>query len=67
MKLTVALLKALWVWGLLAWLYVVSNVYLCPECQFAPLSVYVPVPTDLAGVLAFAASFAAFVLWEIER
>jgi hypothetical protein len=62
-KLLVAFLKGVWVWGLIAWLYVVSNVYLFPEYQFGPLSIYVPIPTDLAGVVAFAVSFAAFVLW----
>lgn len=62
-----AVLKGLWIYGLVLWAYVVFAVYITPETQTLPLSYYVWIPTDLAGVLAFAVSFASFILWEFLR
>lgn len=69
MKLLLAFLKAIWIWGLLAWLYVVAIVLnpLTAPSQFWPLSVYVPIPTNLFGVSGFAISFIAFIVWEWKR
>jgi hypothetical protein len=66
-KAILALLKTTWVYGLITWLYVVSNLYVFPEFQFVDLSRYVPVPTDLVGIVAFAASAASFAGWEYLR
>lgn len=63
MKPFLAFLKALWIWGLLTWLYVVADIHIFPEAQFWNLSVYVPIPTNLVGIVAFIVSFVAFVLW----
>ena len=65
-KLLVAILKGIWIWGLLSWLYVVGIVFnpLTAPSQFWPLSVYVPLPTNLFGVSGFAISFVAFIAWE---
>lgn len=66
-KSLVALTKGVWIWGLFTWAYVVLNITLFPQAQFWDLSVYVPIPTDLVGVLSFLVSFVAFVLWEWSK
>jgi hypothetical protein len=65
-KLLVALLKGIWIWGFAAWVYVVATVLdpVTTAYQFLALSEYVPIATNLVGVVCFAASFVAFVLWE---
>ena len=69
LKPLLALLKAIWIWGLLTWVYVVATVldpvtapYLTSE-----RSEYIPVPVDLVGLVAFGVSFIAFVLWEWQK
>jgi len=56
------LLRACWLYSFILWLYVVSNVYVFPADQLLNLSYYVPIPTNLLGVSAFAASFIFLVL-----
>lgn len=64
-----AILKGLWIYGLILWAYVAATILdpITAPFQTAPLSVYVPLPTDLVGVVAFIISFVAFVLWEDGR
>lgn len=69
MKLYLAFLKGVWVFGLLAWAYVAA-IILDPSTQASqlwPLSFYVPIPTDLVGVLGFVLAFPAFIVWEWRR
>jgi hypothetical protein len=66
-KFLVATLKGIWIWGLLAWLYVIADIHLCPPCQFYQLSVYVPIEENLFGDLAFGVSLVAFILWEWKK
>ena len=69
MTLLLSILKGIWVWGLLAWVYVVASV-LNPTTapwQTFPLSYYIPLPTNFVGVTSFAVSFIAFILWEWRR
>lgn len=68
-RLALAVSKAIFVYGLLAWLYVVAIVLnpLTAPSQTWPLSYYVPIPTNFFGVSGFAISFIAFILWEWKR
>ena len=65
-KLKLAILKGLYLWGFAAWVYVAAIVLnpFTSESQFGPLSVYIPIPTNLFGDSAFAISFVAFILYE---
>lgn len=67
--LLLAILKGLWVWGLISWLWVAAVVLdpVTTQSQFDQLSLYVPIPTDLFGVAAFVIAFFAFILWEWQR
>ena len=67
--LAAAVFKGLWVYSLLAWVYVVASVLdpVTTAYQTFPLSIYVPIPTNLVGVSAFVISWVSFVLWEYLR
>ena len=56
-------LRAVWVFCLLAWAYVVVDRWVNPQLQKADLSPFVPVPQDVVGIGAFALGFIAFALW----
>jgi hypothetical protein len=67
-KLIVSLLKGIWIYSLILWLYIVAdNLIYNFAHQYMPLSNYVPIPEDLIAVLAFAVSFLSFVSWEYLR
>ena len=66
-KLATAVAKATWIFGLLAWLYGVSNVYLFPQDQYVELSQYVPIATNLFTDASFMIAFFAFIIWEYLR
>ena len=62
-----SLLKGLWIDLLIMWLDIVADMFVFPQYQFGPISIYVPIPQDLIAVVAFPASFLAFVAWEYLR
>jgi hypothetical protein len=64
-KLIVSLLKGVWIYSLILWLYiVVDNLIYNFAHQYDPLSNYVPIPEDLLALLAFAASFLCYLGWD---
>ena len=68
-RLSLAILKGLWIWGFASWVYAVA-IQLDPAttwAQYGRLSIYIPIPVDVYGIFSFAVSFAAFVLWEWKR
>jgi hypothetical protein len=63
-----SVLKGIWVYSLLLWVYIVVSVLLRPEWQYFELSVYVPIRENILAVVAFAVSFVSFVGWQyLER
>ena len=68
-KLYLATLKGIWLWGLLSWVYVAAIVLdpVTTHSQLQDLSFYVPIPTNLFGVLGFVVSFIAYVLWSWRK
>ena len=69
MKLYLSILKGLWVFGLLDWIYVVASVLdpITAPYQLANISYLVPVPTNFVGVSAFIISFFAFIGYEWKK
>ncbi len=66
MKLYLAVLKGLWVFGLLSWAYVAA-IILDPSTassQIEPLSYYIPIETDIVGIVGFVVAFPAYILWS---
>jgi hypothetical protein len=63
-RLALAVSKGIWIFGLLGWLYGVSNVYLFPQFQLINLSYYVPIPTNLFTDGCFVIALFAFIIWE---
>ncbi len=66
-KLTISFLKGLWIYTLLLWAYIVADMFVFPQYQFAPISRLLPIPQDLLAIIAFPVSFLAFVGWEYAR
>jgi hypothetical protein len=64
MKLTErGTLRAVWVFSLIAWLYVAIDRWVNPQLQKAAMSPYIPIPQDIVGIISFAVAFIAFALW----
>ena len=65
-KLLSSLLETVWIYSLLVWGYVVASILdpITFAYQFGPFSRYVPIPTDLVGLIAFTASAVSFALWK---
>jgi hypothetical protein len=61
--LTKGIMRAVWVFSLLAWGYVIIDRWVNPQLQKADLSPFVPVPQDVVGILAFVVGFASFAIW----
>ncbi len=66
-KLAVPLLKALWIYTLILWMYIVADMFVFPQYQYDPISRFVPIPQNLIAVTAFPVSFLAFAVWEYLR
>ena len=68
-RLLLALLKALWIWGLASWVYAAAIVLdpVTAPYQTDSLSIYIPIPVDVYGIVGFVVSFVAFVLWEWKK
>jgi hypothetical protein len=66
-RFQLALLKGVWIFSILAWLYTSVAVNLYPKISFEAFSPYVPIPTDVVALSSFIIAFAAFVLWEYLR
>ena len=69
MKLYLAILKGLWVFGLLAWGYVAA-IILDPNTsssQTWPISYYIFIPTNVVGIVGFVVAFPAFILYEWKK
>ncbi len=58
------ILRAIWVFSLLAWGYVIIDRWINPQLQKDLISAYVPIPQDLAGIVAFGVGFVSFALWS---
>ena len=57
-------LKALSIYLLILWAYVVATVIVRPEWQFYNLTVYLPIHEDIFAMFSFAASFFCFIGWQ---
>lgn len=66
MKFLLAVLEGVWKFGLLLDIYVLAVVLdpVTTASQAKPLSVYIPIPTDLVGIISAVGSFWAFVLYR---
>lgn len=60
-------LKATAIYAFAAWLYVVANIFVFPQWQLTNVSQYIPIPTNVFGISAFATSFMSFFLWEWSK
>ena len=68
-KLGLAILKGVSIYALLTWGWVCASI-LAPVTnpfQTASLSYYIPIPTDVVGITAFAISLITYILWEWLR
>ena len=66
-KFAVSFFLGLWIYSFVLWLYIVAALFRFPPSQFEPLSMYVPIRSDLLAVIAFPISFVSFVLWDYLR
>jgi hypothetical protein len=62
-----SLFLTLWIFGLIVFVYVWTNVYVFPQDQYAGLSNYVNIPTDLVGVSSFIIAGISFFLWNLIK
>jgi len=60
----VSLLKGIWIYGLILWVYVAVDAFLFPEYQFLGISAWIPIPQNILADFAFPISFISFVWWE---
>lgn len=64
-RLTV-ILKALWIYFTLLWGYIAIENLIYPSMVYSSnFSYYIPIKTDLLGILAFCASFVFFILQKL--
>jgi len=67
-RFLVSLLKGVWIYSLIIWVYIVADMFLFPKYQFDPISRYVPIiPQDFIATIAVPISFISFVAWEYLR
>jgi hypothetical protein len=63
-SLAVVFFKALWIYSLILWGFIVLFFFVYPTDQYDQLSIYVPIPQNLLAILAFPVSFVSFIIWE---
>ena len=56
--------KALWIYSLILWGFIVVFFFAYPSQQYDQLSIYVPIPQNLLAIVAFPVSFVSFIVWE---
>ena len=66
-KFVISLLKGLWIYCLILWAYIVADMFVFPQFQFGPITIYVRIPQDLIATIAFPVSFITFIAWEYLR
>ena len=66
-KFVLSLLKGLWIYTLMLWIYVIADMFVFPQYQYAAISRLIPIPQNLIAVIAFPVSFFAFIGWEYLR
>ena len=61
--------KVVALYSFAVWVYVVASILdpVTTEFQKAPLSYFVPIPTDLVGILSFSISFVAALVWQLTK
>lgn len=63
----IALFKGIWIYSLVVWLFVVASFFIFPQYQYDQISIYIPIPQDVIGVVSLPISFVSFVVWEYMR
>jgi hypothetical protein len=62
-----ALLKGLWIYSLIVWLFVVASFFIFPQYQYDQISIYIPIPQDVIADISLPISFVSFIVWEYLR
>jgi uncharacterized membrane protein len=61
-------LKAIWVYSTIIWLYIaIENLVYPAEVYGSNFSLYIPIRTDLLGIISFAASFVFYILLHLYK
>jgi hypothetical protein len=63
LNLLVSISAGLWIWLMMLWAYIVIDMFWLPATQFEAISVYVPIPQNLAADVAFPTAMIFFILW----
>ncbi|MCL4519339.1 MAG: hypothetical protein M1587_09095 [Thaumarchaeota archaeon] len=63
-QLKISLLKGIWIYSLIVWVYVVFDMFRFPAYQYLGISMWIPIPENVIADVAFPVSFLCFVAWE---
>ena len=59
----IVVFRALWLYSLIVWVYIAVENLIYPAAVYSSnFSYYIPVKTNLLGIIAFAASFVFYLL-----
>ncbi len=60
--------KAIWLYSLFLWVYIAIENLVYPSLVYnSVFSRYIPIKTDLLGIMAFVLSFIFYILWNIYK
>lgn len=61
-------LKAIWIYSTIIWLYIaIENLVYPAEVYGSNFSLYIPIKTDLLGIISFAVSFVFYILLHLHK
>ncbi|MCL4396843.1 hypothetical protein M1494_00660 [Candidatus Parvarchaeota archaeon] len=67
-KRLLVILKALWIYFTLLWAYIAVENLVYPAAVYSTnFSVYIPIRTDLLGLISFALSFIFYIVWKLQE
>ncbi|MCL4419153.1 hypothetical protein M1146_03560 [Patescibacteria group bacterium] len=62
------ILKAIWIYFTLLWGYIAVENLVYPSAVYSTnFSVYIPIRTDLLGLVSFALSFVFYIAWKLQE
>lgn len=66
--LYVSVFEGIWFYAFIVWLYIAIENLIYPSLVFnSNFSSYIPIKTNLLGIIAFVISFIFYVLWRFYR
>jgi uncharacterized membrane protein len=66
-KISGVVLKAIWLYLTILWGYIaVENLFYPSAVYNTNFSAYIPIKTDLLGIISFALSFIFYIAWKLN-